>query len=138
MKPTLVVGYDGSPAARAALTYAANYVDEGQIYIVTAADAAPDYLGEPHYQHVVDASHARARELLDEAVAELPSGVASHTELLEGSPAEAIDGVARARDADEIVVGSRGLGRIHAALGSVSHDVLHLANRPVVVIPGRT
>jgi nucleotide-binding universal stress UspA family protein len=34
-----------------------------------------------------------------------------------------------------MVIGSRGLGR--AALGSVSHDVLHLTDRPVVVIPSR-
>jgi nucleotide-binding universal stress UspA family protein len=32
-------------------------------------------------------------------------------------------------------VGSRGLGRARAVLGSVSHDVIHLAHRPVLVIP---
>jgi len=31
------------------------------------------------------------------------------------------------------VVGSRGLGRVRALLGSVSHDLLHIADRPVVV-----
>jgi hypothetical protein len=31
--------------------------------------------------------------------------------------------------------GSRGLGRFRAALGSVSHAVLHEADRPVVVVP---
>jgi nucleotide-binding universal stress UspA family protein len=39
------------------------------------------------------------------------------------------------RDADEIVVGSRGFGRLRGVLGSVSHAVLHEADRPVVVIP---
>ena len=57
------------------------------------------------------------------------------TELLAGPPAEAIVRVAAARDADEIVVGSRGFGAARAALGSVSHKLLHLADRPVVVIP---
>jgi nucleotide-binding universal stress UspA family protein len=34
-------------------------------------------------------------------------------------------------------VGTRGLGRIPALLGSVAHDVLHQADRPVTVIPQR-
>jgi nucleotide-binding universal stress UspA family protein len=42
------------------------------------------------------------------------------------------------RDADEIVVGARGLGRVRALLGSVSHELLHIADRPVVVIPAAT
>jgi nucleotide-binding universal stress UspA family protein len=33
------------------------------------------------------------------------------------------------------VIGSRGLTRARAVLGSVSHDVIHLSNRPVLVIP---
>lgn len=43
--------------------------------------------------------------------------------------------MARVRNVDEIVVGARGLGRIRALLGSVSHELLHIADRPVVVIP---
>ena len=42
---------------------------------------------------------------------------------------------ADARDADEIVIGSRGFGRLRGVLGSVSHAVLHEADRPVVAIP---
>ena len=57
------------------------------------------------------------------------------TSLLEGPPARAIVAAADARDADEIVVGSRGFGRLRGVLGSVSHAVLHEADRPVVVIP---
>jgi nucleotide-binding universal stress UspA family protein len=33
------------------------------------------------------------------------------------------------------VIGSRGLGRVRSALGSVSQEVLHRARVPVVVIP---
>ena len=57
------------------------------------------------------------------------------TELIGGPPAEAIANVARVRDADEIVVGARGLGRVRALLGSVWHELLHIADRPVLVIP---
>ncbi|MGZ4186747.1 MAG: universal stress protein [Solirubrobacteraceae bacterium] len=39
---------------------------------------------------------------------------------------------------DEIVVGSRGLGRVWALLGSVSHELLYIADQPVLVIPAAT
>lgn len=132
---SVVVGYDGSPEARAALAYARERVNGGKLYIVTAAPAVPDLFGTPHYQNFVDAAHANAQRLLDQAAAQMRPDVEFETELLEGPPAEAIVAVADVRDADEIVVGSRGLGRVRAALGSVSHDVLHLSHRPVVVIP---
>jgi len=85
----------------------------------------------------VDAAHARARALVDQAAAEVPEGVRFETELLEAPAPEAIVRVAETRDADEIVLGSRGLGRVQAILGSVSHDVLHPTDRPVVVVPAR-
>jgi nucleotide-binding universal stress UspA family protein len=132
---TLVVGYDGSEEARAALAYAAVRVHAGRLFIVAAADRAPDYLGGPYYQGFIDAADARAQTLLDDAAAQMPAGVDFSTELLDGPPADAIVAVAEARGADAIVVGSRGRGRVGALLGSVSHEVLHLSDRPVVVIP---
>ena len=50
-------------------------------------------------------------------------------ELVEGDPAEALASSAREHDAGEIAIGSRGFGKLRAALGSVSHDVLHEADR---------
>jgi nucleotide-binding universal stress UspA family protein len=38
---------------------------------------------------------------------------------------------------DEIVIGSRGVGRVRALLGSVAYDVIHRARCPVTVIPER-
>jgi nucleotide-binding universal stress UspA family protein len=135
MHEKIVVGYDGSTEAHAALAYASARINGGKLFVVTAAPAVPDLFGTPNYQHFVDAGHTNARRLLDEAAAQIPLGTDFETELLEGPPAEAIVRVADVRDADAIVIGSRGLGRVRAALGSVSHDVLHLADRPVVVIP---
>jgi nucleotide-binding universal stress UspA family protein len=43
--------------------------------------------------------------------------------------------VASAIDADEIVIGARGLGRARALMGSVSKELLRIADRPVLVIP---
>lgn len=137
MNRKLVVGYDGSEAARRALVYASARVNGGKLFLVTAAVPPPEWMGAPGWQRILDEERERAAELLEQAVAQLPAGVDYTTELLEGPAAEAIVGVAEAREADEIVVGSRGLGRVRAVLGSVSHDVLHLAHQPVVVVPVR-
>ena len=53
---------------------------------------------------------------------------------LEGSPAEKILEVARTHEAELIVIGSRGRGGVTGALlGSVSSDVVHRSDRPVLV-----
>ena len=45
--------------------------------------------------------------------------------------------MAEARNADEIIVGTRGFGRARALLGSVAHELIHLADCPITVIPKR-
>jgi nucleotide-binding universal stress UspA family protein len=133
---TVVVGYDDSPPSRAALAYAARRASNGgRVIAVYAFQPAPDWLGTPHYQRALDAYQAQGRELLRSLDEKDDLGAELATSLLEGPPARAIIAAADARDADEIVVGSRGFGRIRGVLGSVSHAVLHEADRPVVVIP---
>jgi nucleotide-binding universal stress UspA family protein len=136
MNRTLVVGYDGSEAARKALEYAAR-VKGGKLFVVTAVVPPPEWMGNPGWQQIVDEEHKRGSQLLADAVERLPDDLDCSTELLEGPAADAIVGVADTRHADAIVVGSRGLGHVRAVLGSVSHDVLHLADCPVVVVPER-
>jgi nucleotide-binding universal stress UspA family protein len=136
--PTIVVGYDGSDAARAALLFAARQAGiGGRVYIVHAYELPPDFLGSPNYDHLLSQRRDHGNALLgalplqDDPLA----GPEYEKELIGGPPAESIADVARVRNADAIVVGSRGLGRIRALLGSVSHELLHIADRPVVVIP---
>jgi nucleotide-binding universal stress UspA family protein len=131
-----VVGYDGSPPAQAALAYAARRAaGGGRVVAVHAFQPGPDWLGAPYYQRALDAYQAHGRELLGSLEQPAGLGVDLVTSLLEGPPARAIVAAADARDADEIVIGSRGFGRLRGMLGSVSHAVLHEADRPVVVIP---
>jgi nucleotide-binding universal stress UspA family protein len=53
-----------------------------------------------------------------------------------GHVAQALSGLAEDLDADMIVVGSRGRTDVASlALGSVSHKLLHLSRRPVLVVP---
>ena len=57
----IVVGYDGSPASRAALARAADRAGEdGHIYIVHAYSVPADYIGAPNYQGLLDRRHDRA------------------------------------------------------------------------------
>jgi nucleotide-binding universal stress UspA family protein len=136
--PVIVVGYDGSPTAREAVDYAARRAgSRGKVYVVYAYGPPPDWLGFPNYNRLLADSQARGRAELDALVMGDGALVDTdfETELLEAPPADAILRVAEARDADEIVVGSRGHGRIRSALGSVSHAVVHGAQRPTVVVP---
>jgi nucleotide-binding universal stress UspA family protein len=63
------------------------------------------------------------------------AGVSFEDEVVGGSPDEKLVDVAQVHDADEIAVGSHGHGGLRAMIGSVAHGLLHLADRPVVVIP---
>lgn len=133
---TVVVGYDGSEPARAALSYAAGRGgDGGRVVAVHAFQPAPDWLGSPFYQRALDAYQDHGRQLLQALNDADELGAVLETSLLEGPPARAIVAAADARDADEIVVGSRGFGPVRGVLGSVSHAVLHETDRVVVVIP---
>jgi nucleotide-binding universal stress UspA family protein len=133
---SVVVGYDGSEPARAALAYAGRRAAGGGLVVaVHAVQPAPDWLGSPYYQRALDAYQVEGRRLLSALEQQNEFGAALTTSLLEGPPARAIIAAADARDADEIVLGSRGFGPIRGVLGSVSHAVLHGADRPVVVIP---
>jgi nucleotide-binding universal stress UspA family protein len=133
---TIVVGYDGSEAARAAVAYAARQAsDAGRVVAVHAFQRVPDRLGFPSYQHVLEASQADGRRHLEALEDEWAAETQLETSLLEGPAARAVLSAAEAREADEIVVGSRGFGPIRGALGSVSHALLRDADRVVVVIP---
>lgn len=138
----VVVGYDSSPASRAALACAAQRAGEdGNVYVVHAYSLPIDWFAGTNYQELLDVQLNRARELMgrlkEESGADL-HGVSWEAEVIGDAPARAIAHVAAARDADEIIVGTRGFGRARALLGSVAHEVIHLAECPVTVIPERT
>ena len=135
----ILLGVDGSEHGLNAAKVAgdlARSLQAQRLRIVVAYDAIPPYLGEPNLQHAIDARLNQANAVLEaavQAVGEVPAEV--HTELIEGSPAEAIIEVANTRGSDLIVIGSRGLGRITGAvLGSTSQKVVAHAPCPVLIV----
>ena len=138
--PIVVVGFDSSPSSHVALSRAIRRVGaDGKLYLVHAWQVPEAWRGRGSYQPYVDHALESADAVLDSAQAAHPglNDVDWESELIGGPPAKAIAGVANARGADEIVVGTRGFGRVRALLGSVAHELIHLADCPVTVIPER-
>jgi nucleotide-binding universal stress UspA family protein len=133
----IVVGVDGSEGAREALEAAIDLAKAkgASLTTVYVRHSAPSFVGSPYEQRTTSSELRRARTVLAEAEATAAeSGVAVETEELEGDPAEQIIDLARLRNAELIVVGSRGLGAMAGVLlGSVSSKVVHHAGRPVLV-----
>jgi len=134
----ILVAVDGSPHALKAAEIAGEMarVFKSDIYLVTAYDPVPSYLGDPYFQKALDKRVAPAEKIITDAkgkIGEIPGKLS--TELLEGHPAEAILDVAETRKVELIVMGTRGLGRLKGALqGSQSQKVAAHANCPVLLV----
>jgi nucleotide-binding universal stress UspA family protein len=86
--------------------------------------------------HNEDPVRSAVQALVDEVASELGGTLPETTvRVATGHPAEEL--VTASRDADMLVVGSRGTGGFgRLLLGSVSSQVTHHAECPVVVVPG--
>jgi nucleotide-binding universal stress UspA family protein len=132
----LVVGYDGSDAAREAVRKACAIREPGATVTVLHAFDVPYQVDlYPWFADFRDACRDVAQEVLDSAK-ELGAGEDSvHYEVGEGKPAEVLARKAKELNAELIVVGSRGMGRIRSAIGSVTLRLLHATPCPVLVVP---
>lgn len=138
--PCIVVGFDGSPASHVALSRAIERVGPyGRLYLVHAWEVPEAWRGRGTYQPYVDRELTHAETILTSAVESHPrlKDISWESELIGGPPARAIADVAEVRNADEIILGTRGFGRMRALLGSVAHELIHLAPCAVTVIPER-
>jgi nucleotide-binding universal stress UspA family protein len=133
---TIVVGFDGSEHARAAVQWALDFAgDAALVRVVAAMDIAPwvdEGLALERYGDRVEIEEQRILAALD---AVDPDGRAERSIVLQG----ARQALAEAEQAaDLVVVGTRGHGLITAGLlGSVSSWLLHDSTVPVVVVPSR-
>jgi nucleotide-binding universal stress UspA family protein len=136
----IVIATDGSPSATEAVDIGLELAKEQEADVTFVHVTAPDdYVvsrlgpGRPRPHHEpIDASET-ALTSAEEAAKE--AGVPYALERISGDAVDTIVAVADAKNADLIVVGSRGLGPVRAALlGSVSRGVLDNAKRPVLIV----
>jgi nucleotide-binding universal stress UspA family protein len=142
--PGIIVGVDGSGHSSAALEWAVQEaaVRHAPLAVITVHQGPVEYLGGAVDQATDHGLAERSRQATEEAVGRAlaradgaqPESVT--VQAVSGTPAEAL--LAAARDADMIVVGSRGAGGFARLLmGSVSSQVAHHAECPVVIIPAQ-
>lgn len=131
----IVVGVDGSEQSKAAMDWAIEEcrLRNGEVqaltawsfpYVSDAMGTAWDYeLFEKDAQAILEAELERVKD----------RGVAITGRIVEGNPASAL--IDASRHADLVALGSRGHGGFTGMLlGSVSHQTIHHAHCPVLVI----
>jgi nucleotide-binding universal stress UspA family protein len=133
----IVVGYDGSESAQAALTQTASLAKalEADVIVVFGFYISPLGGGDVHdYKAALE---SRGQEVVDEAVTRLAvEGVTASVRLVSAKPADAIMEVADDVSARFVVVGTVGEGAITGAiLGSVVLKLIHRCSVPMVVVP---
>jgi nucleotide-binding universal stress UspA family protein len=132
---TLVVGYDGTEGARAALDEAltlAGRLSES-VHVVFSFES-PRLGGELH--DLDDAIRERGDAVVGEALATAAhAGVVVSSDVRMQDPAEGLIAAADEVAASMIVVGSYGERPLKSALvGSTPTRLLHLSSRPVLVV----
>ena len=137
----VLVAVDGSAAAMEAVREALRLVGAGlraSLVLVNVQEPATLYeLLLAHDPEVIEQIAAEAGlELLEPARALVrAAGVEHEIEVARGDPAHTLIDIVENFGCDLVVMGARGMGRLRSAmLGSVSHEVLHAAPVPVMVV----
>ena len=138
MAGALLVGYDGTPGAQAAAAEALSLASDLGAEVIFAFA----YWTNPQGGDVADMlaalrdlgeGHLRDARALAEA-----AGVPSRGELANAVPSVALVDLADQHDARLIAVGSYGEAPLKGALvGSTAHKLVHLSERPVLVVRAR-
>ncbi len=143
MLKTIVLGYDGSPSANAALAEtirrapllgAEVCVVFGYYMSVFGGPAVEGESADFRGQLEKIGAHAVARAVDDLEAA----GIRATARVEEGKPADVLMAVAEELDASTIVVGTVGENPISGAiLGSVVLKLVQRASRPLLIVPTR-
>jgi nucleotide-binding universal stress UspA family protein len=138
MFKNIVLAFDGSEYSHKALRCAKSLAErfEANLWLVHVFSNPSDLLGYADYEKLFAKRKSAAQAVLDDARQKLGStSFTVQDELREGPEAESILKVAENREADLIVMGTRGLGAVKGFLvGSVSRKVIHYASCPVMVV----
>jgi nucleotide-binding universal stress UspA family protein len=146
MPGTIVVGYDGSDASKAALEFAAERaaVTKGRVLLVTVVPAKLQHVGFtelllPGIQMPTSSEgtfEATARKRLEEVAARVRArGLRVDAQARSGDAADELIEAAREAQADEIVLGYMSYEhKLPAGIGSVADKVLRYADRTVTIV----
>lgn len=136
MARALVVGYDGSECARAALEEALKLAGATGDKIVIGFGYEPGGYGEEHTAHREEVRKFGERATAPALERAKEASVEAALALIPERPVDALLALAEEHDARAIVVGTHGEHPIKGALlGSTPHKLLHLSERPVLVVP---
>ena len=137
----LLLPVDGSDVSLEAVRVAIRLAKDGlntSVVLANVQEAATLYeLVVAHDPAVIEqVSAAAGAHTLNAAEALLTqAGIAYETEIASGDPAHTIVDILERYGCDMVVMGASGMSPLRGALlGSVSNEVLHSANVPVVIV----
>ncbi len=132
----IVVGYDGSGCADAALDVAINTAKElGDDLVLVFAYEPPGRMGE-EFKAYRKALEERGEKLIAKAAEKTrKADIPFETRLVPERPPEALAGVAEEKNARFLIVGTYGESPLRSAiLGSVPHKLLQISRVPVLCV----
>jgi nucleotide-binding universal stress UspA family protein len=137
----IIIGFDGSECSKKAADYAVNNFDKkSTIYLVYVEEmVAPLYLSNPSLfidDSVIKKIRDRTKNELERKTREITKkGFKAQYEYIEGYPPNEILREAKRKNADIIIVGSRGMGKWKGSvLGSVSQTLAIMSKIPLLII----
>ena len=142
--PGITVGVDGSAHSKHALEQEAKEagIHHAPLTVLAVHQAVVGFSGGPVTYPEAATLTGQAREAAqaetDKVLAELsgPRPESVTVKAVHGFPAEEL--INASRDADIVVLGSRGAGGFkHLLMGSVSSQVAHHAHCPVLIVPAQ-
>ena len=139
---TILVATDFSEPSLAAVKHAGNLASRlGSRLLLTyvVEDRLPDLVlsgSTDSKEEMLDAHQSKAEASLKTYAQEHLQGHTVDVVVTQGAPHECIVELAKAKNADLIVVGMHGHGIVsHILMGSTSERILHHAPCPVLVVP---
>jgi len=141
MFKTILVGLDGSADGERALDLAKSLASEAAARLIIVH--VTELVGGKGGQYPMAADDDQIKAGVAGQVAQLRAGGVDAVAVTEtiriGGPAHVIAAIAESENADLIVVGTRGRSMLgEVVLGSVPIRLLHIAHRPVLVVPPPT
>ena len=138
MAGTIVLGFDGSECSGSALDTAIDLAKRygDRLVVVFAVEPPVRSVGEEFQEHEKALEEVGRRVSASALERAKEAGVEAEAQLVPERPAPAILDVARQHNARMIVIGTHSESPLRGAiLGSVPHKLMHVSDRPVVVVP---